>query len=78
MSDSTTVLLRQHVETWRRAAAELALVKERELQRVDTREAIRQLFGDNTLVQDAPGLQHSGLVEQQRWFAMLRKSLPAG
>jgi hypothetical protein len=78
MPDSMTALLRQHVETWRRAGAELALIRERELQLVDTREAVRQLFGDNQLVQDAPRLQHSGLVEQQRWFAKARKTLPGG
>jgi hypothetical protein len=78
MVDSTTVLLRQHVERWRRAGAELALIRERELRSVDTREAIRQMFGDNKLVHDAPRLQHSGLVEQQRWFAKLRKTLLAG
>jgi hypothetical protein len=78
MLDSTTTLLRQHVETWRRAGAELALLRERELRSVDTREAVRQMFGDNTLVRDAPRLQHSGLVEQQRWFAKLRRTLLAG
>jgi hypothetical protein len=50
MADSTVQQLQQHVETWRRADFELARVRERELQAVDTREAVRQLFGDNTLV----------------------------
>ena len=77
MSDSATQLRRQHIETWRRAAAELALVKEQELRKVDTREAVWQLFGDNTLVQDAPRLMNSGLVEQQAWFAKLRETRPA-
>jgi hypothetical protein len=75
MLDSTKVLLRQHVDNWRRAGAELALIRERELRSVDTREAVRQMFGDNKFVRDAPRLQHSGLVEQQRWFAKLRKTL---
>jgi hypothetical protein len=66
--------MRRHVETWRRASAELAALHEQELREVDTREAVRQLFGDNTLVQDAPRLNSSGLVEQQAWFAKLRKA----
>jgi hypothetical protein len=78
MPDSTTRLLRQHVDSWRRAEAELARQKEQELRNVDTREAVRQLFGYNTLVQDAPRLKHSGLVEQQAWFAKLRKTRPPG
>jgi hypothetical protein len=78
MPDPARVLLREHVESRRRAAAELALVNGRELRDVEAREAVRQLFGGNTLVQDAQRLQHSGLVEQQRWFAKLRKTLPAG
>jgi hypothetical protein len=77
MSDSTAQL-RQHVETWRRATVELALVKEQELRNVDTRVAVWQLFGDNTLVQDAPRLYDSGLVEQQAWFAKLRETRQAG
>lgn len=64
--------LREHVERWRRAASEMERIRERELQNLDTREAIRQLFGDGRLVQNAPRLQYSGLVEQQAWFAKLR------
>jgi len=74
MPNTEQNLLRQHVERWRRADAELAAVHERELREVDTREAVRQLFGDNTLVQDAPRLTTSGLVEQQAWFAKLRST----
>jgi len=72
MPDPEKDRLKQHVETWRRAGLELAAVRERELGEVDTREAVRQLFGDNTLVQDAARLTTSGLVEQQAWFAKLR------
>jgi hypothetical protein len=77
MCDSSTELLRQHVERWQRAAAELAEIKERELQELDTRQAVSQLFGDNTLVQDAPRLTYSGLVEQQALFAKLRERGPS-
>lgn len=78
MPDADRQLLRRHVETWRNAEVELAEVRERELQNVNTREAVRQLFGDNTLVQDAPRQRSSGLVEQQRWFARLRRVSRAG
>ena len=78
MPDDATELLRQHVERWRKAGAELALVKERELRELDTQKAVSQLFGDNTLVEDAPKLTSSGLVEQQAWFAKLRKAIAIG
>jgi len=64
--------LRRRAETRRRAEAELRPIRERELVAVDTREAVRQLFSDNTLVQTAPRLHDSGLVEQQARFAKLR------
>lgn len=70
--DPEKARLRRHAETWRRAEAELRPIRERELAAVDTRLAVRQLFGDNTLVQTAPRLHDSGLVEQQAWFAKLR------
>ena len=73
MEDSATTLLRQHVERWRQGSAELQRVWEQELQAVDTCEAVRQLFGENTLIQDVPRLTTSGLVEQQAWFTKLRK-----
>jgi hypothetical protein len=37
--------LRQWVEQWRRAGVELEEIRRREIQQVDTREAIRQIFG---------------------------------
>lgn len=66
---------RLHVETWKRAAAELERIRETELRALDTREAVRQLFGHNTLAQDAPKLLTSGLVEQQAWFSRMRERL---
>lgn len=64
--------MREHVRRWRAAEADLAQVRAKELQQVDTREAVKQLFGDNRIVQDAPRLRTSGLVEQQALFARLR------
>ena len=54
------------------------MLKEQELRDVDSQEAVGQLFGRNTLVQDAPLLTDSGLMEQQAWFAKLRKSQQPG
>ena len=65
-------MLAHHVETWRRAGIELEAIKRRELQSVDTQESIRQLFGHNTMIRDAPRQTTSGLVEQQAWFTKLR------
>jgi hypothetical protein len=64
------------VQTWKRAAAELGRLRESELRDLDTREAVRQLFGHNTLAQDAPKLPTSGLVEQQAWFSRTKNRLP--
>ena len=66
-------LMRRWVETWRRAGEELDEIRRRELQSTDTREAIRHLYGSGALVQDLPRRTTSGLVEQQAWFARLRR-----
>jgi len=66
-------LLRQWVETWRRAGPELEEIRRREIESTDTREAIRQLFGSATAFQQLPPRTTSGLVEQQAWFARLRR-----
>jgi hypothetical protein len=66
--------LRQWVETWRRAGAELEEIRRREIEEMDTREAIRPIFGSAELFfrhLEAPTT--SGLVEQQAWFAKLRR-----
>jgi len=65
--------MRRWVETWRRAGAELGEVRRRELAATDTREAIRHLFGSAAAHQDLPPRTSSGLVEQQAWFAKLRR-----
>ena len=73
MTPEERTQLKTHVESWRRAAIELEEIKRRELREVDTKEAIRQLFSNNTMVQNAPKQTTSGMVEQQAWFAKLRK-----
>ena len=69
-------LLRRWVDTWRQAGQELDDVRRRELESIDTQEAIRQLFGDGDYVDDSPPKVTSGLVEQQAWFAKLRTARP--
>ncbi len=65
-------LMRRWVETWRQAGEELALIREREIRELDTREAIRQIFSAGALTQEPPRAT-SGLIEQQAWFARLRR-----
>jgi hypothetical protein len=67
-------LLQQWVETWKRAGHELDQIRRREIESVDTREAIRQLFGPaSAALCHLPPRLTSGLVEQQAWFAKLRR-----
>ena len=64
-------LRRRWVETWRRAGEELALLRRIELESVDTRVAVRQIFGADGPALPAPS-STSGLVEQQAWFARIQ------
>jgi len=72
--EADTDLLHRWVETWRRAGAELERIRCTELESVDTREAVRQIFEglDHEILK--PGPPTSGLVEQQAWFARLRQA----
>jgi hypothetical protein len=74
--DAGREALRQWVETWRRAGAELDRIHRCELESVDTQEAIRQIFGAQPSPGDFPPRPTSGLVEQQAWFARLRSGKP--
>ena len=65
--------LREWVESWRRAGPALEEVRRRELENLDTQEAIRQIFGSAPAFSDLPHRTTSGLVEQQAWFAKLRR-----
>jgi hypothetical protein len=60
------------VETWRRAGEELESLRRREIEAVDTREAVRQIFGVGAQALAAPS-PTSGLVEQQAWFARVQR-----
>lgn len=68
-------LRRKWVETWKRAEPELERIRRAELQSLDTREAIRQIFGTKVPM-TSPAPASSGLVEQQAWFARLRNAQP--
>ena len=72
MSD---VELKRWAETWERARGELSALRRRELQAMtddDVRSAIADLFS-GPLPPDLPARATSGLVEQQRLFAILRR-----
>jgi len=64
------LLRRRWVETWRRAGGELERLRRIEIESIDTREAVRQIFGSDGPAVPAPP-PTSGLVEQQAWFARL-------
>ncbi len=68
------VLLRRWVETWRRAGKELEALRRIEIESVDTREAVRQIFGSDGGITPAPPPKTSGLVEQQAWFARMGRA----
>lgn len=72
MSD---VELKRWAETWERAGRELSALRRRELQAMtddDVRRAVADLFS-SPLPPDLPTRTTSGLVEQQRLFAILRR-----
>jgi len=65
-------LLRQWVDTWHRAGAQLARIRRAEIESVNTQEAIRQIFGGLDREIFGLGQPTSGLIDQQAWFARLR------
>jgi hypothetical protein len=66
-------LMRRWVETWRVAGEELDVIRRREIVAADTCQAVEQIFGTSGALPDLPPRMTSGLVEQQAWFARLRK-----
>lgn len=71
-------LLCRWIETWHRAGEALDEIRRREIESVDTREAIRQIFGSGVLPAFQPSEPASGLIEQQAWFARLRSAQLTG
>jgi hypothetical protein len=60
------------VETWQRTGEELERLRRIEIESLDTREAIRQIYGDGNLPTLPPAEPTSGLIEQQKWFARVQ------
>ena len=72
--ETTSFELRRWVVTWREAGEALARVKRRELEALRTPEALEHLADVfEAALRDAPRTRTSGLVEQQRLFARLRR-----
>ena len=72
MSDAD---VKRWAETWERAGRKLDALRRRELQAMtddDVRRAVADLFS-GVAPSDLPPRTSSGLVEQQRLFAALRK-----
>ncbi len=65
--------MRQWVETWRQAGDELAEQRRVEIESANMQEAVQQIFGSDGMTDGLPARQTSGLVEQQAWFARLRR-----
>jgi len=69
------VELKHWAETWERAGRELSALRRRELQAMtddDVRRAVAELFS-GPFPPDLPPRATSGLIEQQRLFAVLRR-----
>ena len=66
--------MKRWVETWKKAAPELAAIRRRELQAIDTQTALINLADafESCRLNFTPA-PTSGLVEQQAWFKLLRK-----
>jgi hypothetical protein len=74
MQSDSTYDMKLWVETWKSAASELAAVRRRELQAIDTQTALANLADafESCRINFTPA-PTSGLVEQQAWFRLLRK-----
>jgi len=67
--------LKRWADTWQRAGRELSALRRIELQAMtddDVRRAVADLFS-GPLPPDLPERSTSGLIEQQRLFAVLRR-----
>ena len=68
-------LMRQWVETWKRAGPELEEIRRRDIENANTQQAVRDMFGIIPW-KDFQPKPTSGLVEQQAWFTKLRLRQP--
>ena len=72
MTPEMRAMYKRYVETWKAAGPELDEIQTRELQELDARVAIHNLFGDWMPASNPARRETSGLVEQQALFAKLR------
>jgi hypothetical protein len=74
MTKSQASALRDRLEQWKRAAPVLQQVRDEDIRRADTKDAMRIFTGSAAwAAKHRPPLPASGLVEQQRWFMQLTK-----
>lgn len=74
MTDQEKALTRTWVEKWRQAEPELERMRRQEIREADTAESVPAFDGlFEAAVRDCPPGPTSGLVEQQRRFALTRK-----
>ena len=74
MNDEERSRVKQWIIRWRNAGPLLRKLKKNELQQIDTAAAIQRLARafESCRIHFRPS-NHSGLVEQQRWFQKLRQ-----
>jgi hypothetical protein len=75
MMEAERTALKERIAAWERAAPVLQELRDEDIREADTISAIESmtlLFRD--AVKNFPPEPTSGLVEQQRWFAKLRRS----
>lgn len=65
--------IHRFVANWRAVTPELARMREEDIRRADTAQAMRAFEGLlPSVLKDRPPAPWSGLVEQQRWFMKIR------
>lgn len=75
MTEVEKEAIRERVAAWRRAAPVLQQVRDEDIREASTAQAMR-IFAGSALwaVTERPPLPTSGLIEQQRWFARMRRA----
>jgi len=65
--------MRRWVQTWKEAGPWLEEIRRRDIENADTQVAVSMLFSEDDDSPYLPRRTTSGLVEQQAWFAKLRR-----
>lgn len=72
-SETKRALAGQYVARWRQAGPQLQEIRDADIRSAKTPEAMRIFRGSATwAIRHRPAEADSGLVEQQRWFQLLR------